>query len=80
MSTHTVKAVSEYDLVNTLGRVLSRYFLALSDFEVSSMLRRVLSYNGTLTLSPEFSRLDMLAPSYGVVWTFSNDSMFTVEF
>lgn len=84
MSTHTVRlseAFPEADAVECLGRVLSRYFDALSDMRVSALVRSAMDYdNGAFGYSEAFTYLDKIAPDYGIVWTLTDDGVFVVEF
>lgn len=83
MSTHTrtlSRSQGEADAVECLGRVLSRYFDALSDMRVTGMVNETRNYSGAFGYSDAFTELNRIAPKYGVVWTCEDDGTFTVSF
>jgi hypothetical protein len=84
MSNHTITLYGDHrderQAVFTLGRVLSRYFDALPDTQVTAMVREAAQYSGAFGFSEAFSLLDLLAMRHGVLWTLDNDGTFTVSF
>ena len=83
MSTYTIQAVNEAAIVRTLGNALASILPMYHETDYRQVARLIAaaeSYEGSLTLSPQFAYLDRLTGEYGVVWTLHDDGTFIVQF